>query len=234
MIISAGTGLYNTSSAIAKVTKLRVLSQGITCTILSMKRPPLYPSPLFIYDKELFEQDFLMKSQDKPSDALYISKQKTSLYWLEIHFFYSFMQLEGTCNLQSAIHTQIHERPKKFHLLFRLSGLPRIRIPHIHTSLKLENDPTNIPKTLSDMKFQLFKHDKEIFLKNNTIKEEKSFVAYRKGTDRDTSQSPYRKDTFDPTRRESFDIEIDKSSLLFTQPIIHHQTKKTCSSLKKR
>lgn len=33
------------------------------------------------------------------------------------------MQLEGTCNLQSSVHTITHERPHKFHALFRLSSV---------------------------------------------------------------------------------------------------------------
>ncbi|OMJ91176.1 hypothetical protein SteCoe_6346 [Stentor coeruleus] len=126
MIISAGTGLYYTSQKLAKVTKLRVLQKGVPVNIMSMKRHPMHVFPLFIYDKELFQQEIFLNSPQTPelqANPLFRKKRKTKPRWLNIHFFYSFMQLEGTCNLQSAIHLQIHERHKKFHQLFRITDI---------------------------------------------------------------------------------------------------------------
>ena len=240
LIISAGTGLYFTNQPLAKVAKLQVLSEGVTATIMSMKRPPMHSYPLFIYDRELFEQEYLKANPKEEENrmTLFYSKQKEKPNWLHVHFFFSFMQLEGTCNLQSPIHTQIHERPKKFHQLFRLPIINSAAIPHIKPSVSLEikYDPNDLPKTIRGMKFQLQLHDTKIFISKDHSLLADDIPRLRKGTSAEKLHEGIkdRKDSFNVTRRESL-VESDrKRDSLVSNQSIHHQAKKKYSSLKRR
>lgn len=244
VVISAGSGLYYTTHALSKVTKLRALSQGVSLDIISMKRPPMHQSPLFMYEKDSHEEDFTKVLKIERGNSLFCSKERYKPNWLQIHYFFSFMQLEGTCNLQSAIHTQIHERPKKMQVSFRLAGLPGIGVPHIKPSLGLDikYDPHDIAKTVSGIKFQLKLFDAKIFIRKQ---KERNFDDYhghdifRKATESGerkevhSKTSKMRKESFDAMRRESMSgSPRQRESLLSSQS--YHITRKMYSSLKRR
>jgi Vacuolar membrane-associated protein Iml1 len=240
MIISAGSGLYFTSKPLTKITKLRVLSQGISINIISMKRPPLHSYPLFIYDKNVFEQEFFKKTQEIKENTSVQPKQRAKPTWLQVLFFYSFMQLEGTYNLQSAIHTQIHERPKMFHPLFRIPGKTELKLLNIKSCIDIRYDSSSISMAIYAMKFQFNFHGPNIFknkndTKKDTVEIKQNHLNYRKASaERTLVQNKLRKDSFDTLRMDSL-LEIDsfRNTLITTQSSVHFN-KKIYSSLKRR
>ena len=244
MVISAGTGLYYTSQALAKVSKLRVLSQGVSVNIMSMKRPPMHPSPLFVYGRDSNEEEskvFIPKLER--ANSLLYSKQKYKPGWIHIHFFFSFMQFEGTCNLQSAIHTQVHERPKKFQPLFRLTGIPGSGVPHIKSSLSSEvkYNPNDLAATVSGIKFQLKTFDSKIFIRNETNVNSEEFLrghdVFRKATesnDRRNDRKVTRKESFDTARRDTLVGTPPQRDSMLSSHGSYHITKRIYSSLKRR
>ncbi|CAG9321194.1 unnamed protein product [Blepharisma stoltei] len=124
IVISAGNSVYYTNKKLIKLTKVRVLAFGATLEVMCLRRKPMHPTPMLIYDAQptvsSIDDDFdevIMRSEENNI------KNYTCPYWFRTHWFYSFVQLEGTCNLQSSVHTITHERPHKFHPLFRLSTI---------------------------------------------------------------------------------------------------------------
>ena len=52
-VVTAGNGLYFVNKSLANFTKVRILNNGINCDIVSMSKPPIHPTPLFVYGSPL-------------------------------------------------------------------------------------------------------------------------------------------------------------------------------------
>lgn len=52
-VVTAGNGLYFVDKSLATFTKVRILNNGINCDIVSMSKPPIHPTPLFVYGSPL-------------------------------------------------------------------------------------------------------------------------------------------------------------------------------------
>eukprot|EP01084_Bolivina_argentea_P048291 88987_1 len=73
-VITAGNGLYFVDKSLATFTKVRILNNGINCDIVSMARPPLHPTPLFVYGSPLsFEENkWETLSYSQPTEMMQI------------------------------------------------------------------------------------------------------------------------------------------------------------------
>lgn len=240
MIISAGTGLYNVNLGISKVTKVRVLGLGVSVNLMSMKRHPLHKYPLFVYENDLIRTEPPTPEFTQRTGITFgNTKKQRKPIWFSIHFFFSFMQLEATCNLQSAIHMQVHERHKKFMPLFRLGNIPGDGLPHVKSKLSKDIifDKNDLNKTVNGMKFQLLIHDSAIFVRNEVIRTEDlhALPTNRKWSiQRTQERSMSRKDSTESYRRESsiFGAESKKDSML--SGVYYIVKKKKNSSFKRR
>lgn len=52
-VVTAGNGLFFVDRSLATFTKVRILNNGINCDIVSMSKPPIHPTPLFVYGSPL-------------------------------------------------------------------------------------------------------------------------------------------------------------------------------------
>jgi hypothetical protein len=241
MIITAGTGLYFVNHDLAKLTKTRALTSGVSINLMSMKRHPLHKYPLFIYNKRIHRQD---SASSEPFHVtpftLSNSKNNSRPFWFSVHYFFSFMQLEATCNLQSAIHLQVHERHKKFVPLFRLAHVPGDGIPRVRSTLAKQVifDKNDMSKTVNGMKFQMIMHDASIFnAPENKIEEMvKNLPTVRKWSiQKPQERTMTRKDSSESYRRESSVLvrEPEKKDSLLSGTFLFNP-KKRFSAFKRR
>ena len=240
MVITAGTGLYNVNHDLAKLTKTRVLCSGTSVNVMSMKRHPLHKYPLFIYSKPVSHHNSHNEPGHRNSFSLTNFKSKSRPGWFSIHYFFSFMQLEATCNLQSAIHLQVHERHKKFMPQFRLASIPGDGLPRVKSTLAKQviYDKNDLSKTVNAMKFQMIIHDAAVFAVTEQKAEElvNNSPRVRKWSiQKPQERSMTRKDSTESYRRESSIFARDhekKDSILSST---HYVTpRKRFSAFKRR
>lgn len=112
--LTAGPGVYFTDDRLPKVTKERIMTSGCCVDLISLRRRPLHATPLLVYNWE----NPLEASQE---DELYLAMDRSEKdggknycfpYWLNVHYFYYFTQLEGTVNMQGALHNVYCDRSK--------------------------------------------------------------------------------------------------------------------------
>jgi hypothetical protein len=102
-VISAGLGVYHTTDRLAKITKYKILFKGITMNLICLRRKPSHPAPILMYEWSLVTP--------KLSGSIFINIEEDECtkvmsypYWIKLHYFASFLQLEGNANIQSANH----------------------------------------------------------------------------------------------------------------------------------
>lgn len=103
LVISAGLGVYHTNDRLSKITKYKILFKGITMNLICLRRKPSHPAPIFMYEWN--------RNAEKLSGSIFINIEEEDCkkvmsypYWIKLHYFFSYIQLEGNTNLQSAPH----------------------------------------------------------------------------------------------------------------------------------
>jgi hypothetical protein len=109
--VSAGPGVYFTEASLHKVTKERVMISGCCVNLISLRRRPMHATPLLVYnwesrDEEGHESDLYLVTDNPQSSG----KSFSFPYWLTVHYFYYFTQLEGTAGMQGALHDVNYDR----------------------------------------------------------------------------------------------------------------------------
>ena len=232
LLFSAGSAIYNTKHRLAKLTKMRLLTEGVKLDLVCLRRHPMHSSPVFVYDQAVIHgldnsKDFEMYFQSEEDS----SKKMSFPFWLKVHWIYSSTQIEGTCNLQSAVHTIVAERPKKFHPLFRL---PPNHCPKINFSIeKSQEGPVfgcssaNLSGDSGD------EHHKSRRLKQSPSKVALLFsIEKNKRKYSDSGSETPRRFSVDSIRRDSF-YDSRCSDRQLSSEVVHF-FKKRFSALKRR
>mmetsp|Transcript_6965 Transcript_6965/g.12694 ORF Transcript_6965/g.12694 Transcript_6965/m.12694 type:complete len:851 (-) Transcript_6965:612-3164(-) len=112
LAVTAGRGVYFSDERLHKVTKERIMTSGCCIDLISLRRRPLHATPLLVYNWD----SQLETSQE---DDLYLAierqeagKDYSSPYWMTVHYIFYFTQLEGTANIQGALHDVYCDRLK--------------------------------------------------------------------------------------------------------------------------